>query len=157
LKFIRQYQDAFTFEISKREKSWLLNLLNLFPLVPLSHHQLSKSAKLPDQEANQRLLEESLQAQRDENRRLVAVMLSEENRFRPGPDGFRFDLTRAEIEWLLQVLNDVRLGCWLLLGSPDLAAEDSLELTLNNLPHIQRMELAGMFEMFLLSAINRAG
>lgn len=74
MKFIRQYQDAFTFEVSGREKSWLLAILKLFPLVPLSHHRLSKTTKLPDQEANQRLLEESLKAQRDENQKLVLAM-----------------------------------------------------------------------------------
>ena len=157
MKFIRQYRDAFTFEVSGREKTWLLAILKLFPLVPLSHHRLSQTTKLPDQEANQRLLEESLQAQRDENQKLVRAMLNETGRFNPCAGGFRFELKRSEIEWLLQVLNDVRLGSWLALGSPDLAQENDLVLTAQTLPQIQRMELAGMFEMFFLNAVSRAG
>ncbi len=155
MKFIRRYQDVFTFEVSAREKSWLLAILKLFPLVPLAHHQLSKTTQLPHQAENQRLLEESLKAQRDENQRLVTAMLKESGRFHPSADGFRFELKRSEIEWLLQVLNDVRLGCWLALGSPDLAAENDLVLNAQTLPQIQRMELAGMFEMFLLNAVSR--
>jgi hypothetical protein len=62
----------------------------------------------------------------------------------------------VEIEWLLQVLNDVRLGSWIALGSPDLEREDQLAVTIQTLPHLQRMELAGRLEMFFLNAISGA-
>ena len=60
----------------------------------------------------------------------------------------RVELRR--IEWLLQILNDVRLGMWVKLGSPkdlevaarDAAPEQMLPLVL--------MDAAGMFQMVLL-------
>ena len=33
--------------------------------------------------------------------------------------GLQLTLSGPEIEWLLQVLNDVRVGSWIALGSPD--------------------------------------
>jgi len=64
-----------------------------------------------------------------------------------------FSRTIAEIEWLLQILNDVRVGSWLSLGSPD----EELELSLLNAktaPHFWTMQLAGEFEMRLLKALE---
>ena len=46
----------FQFHLGRREKLLLLEILKLYPRIPATHHQLSKSAGLPDAAASQRLL-----------------------------------------------------------------------------------------------------
>lgn len=156
MKIVRRQKEKLLFEFSHQEKNLLLAILKLFPLVPKAYHRLSKNGEIPGHDENQRLLEESLDAQQHENRQLLAALLDDAGRFKPCAAGFRFSLARSEIEWLLQVLNDVRLGSWIALGSPDLEREDQLAVTIQTLPHLQRMELAGRLEMFFLNAISGA-
>ena len=59
-----------------------------------------------------------------------------------------------ENQWLLQVLNDVRVGSWIALGSPD--PEQGKKIVFNEkiLPHFRAMELAGAFETVFLDALS---
>ena len=152
MKLIRGDKDRFTFGISKREKDLLFQILQLYPLVPPAHHRLSKSDERQAHEENQRLLEEALAEQRRENRRHLLAMLNEPTRFRETESGMRFTLTASEMEWLLQVLNDVRVGSWLALGEPE--ELDIPEVTQTNAPYVLAMESAGYFESALLDALG---
>jgi hypothetical protein len=154
MKVVRRQKEKIFFEFSHKEKILWLAILKLFPLVPKSHHRLSKNREIPDHEENQRLLEESLQQQQHENRQLLTTLLGDPGRFKPCEAGFKFSLARSEIEGLLQVLNDVRIGSWIALGSPDLEREKQLAINAQSLMHLQRMELAGMFETFFLNAVS---
>lgn len=153
MKLIRADQDKFEFQIPSAEKELLFHILGLYPLVPPTHHRLSKG-QIPDHEADQQLLEESLAAQRRQNRKQIDAMLKEPGRFVAGKHGCRVSFTRAEIEWLLQVCNDVRMGSWIALGSPDLQAEHQLRFSKASAPHMIAMDVAGFFEMSLLNAVS---
>ena len=74
MKFIGRNGEQFVFEMTAREKSLFLAILGLYPQVPQSHHRLSQQADLPDAQANQRLLEESLKAQKAESRDRKSVV-----------------------------------------------------------------------------------
>jgi len=54
----------------------------------------------------------------------------------------------------LQALNDVRVGSWIALGSPDLEERPQLAINEKTARHIWTMELAGEFEMFFLSTVD---
>ncbi|HZL77821.1 MAG TPA: hypothetical protein VFC17_03140, partial [Candidatus Limnocylindrales bacterium] len=112
MKLIRINGDKFNFEFTPAEKDILLEVLNRYPLVPEAHHRLTKDKRLPDQQENQHLLDEALKAQKLANKKEITALLNEIGRFTVCPNGFRVFFTRGEIEWLLQVLNDVRIGCW---------------------------------------------
>jgi len=152
VKLIRADKDRFAFSISKREKGLLFQVLQLYPLVPPAHHRLSKSAEGEAQQENQRLLEEALAEQRRQNRRQLLAMLNEPTRFRETESGMRFTITASEMEWLLQVLNDVRVGSWLALGEPD--EIEIPEVNQTNAPYVLAMESAGYFESALLDAMG---
>ena len=113
---------------------------------------LSKSGRLPDREANQRLLDEALAEQRAENKKQLQALLADPRRFEHTETGARLSLSPAEVEWLLQVLNDIRVGSWVILGSPE---EKPAELNAANAPHFLAMEMAGYFQMQLLEALGR--
>ena len=154
MKLIRANQDEFQFELSRSEKLRLVHILKLYPLVPASHHHLSKGRKIPNREENQQLLEEALKHQREVNRKHLESMLNESQRFVKYEDVYRASFTRAEIEWLLQALNDVRVGSWIALGSPEQREEAIKRLSEQNAPHVIAMDVAGYFEGYFLDAIS---
>ncbi len=154
MKLIRTKREKLVFEISLSEKRLLCEVLKLYPLISPTHYRLTKAARTAKHDENQKLLEESLAAQREENRKNVRAMLDEPGRFQAAASGFHLSLSGPEIEWLLQVLNDVRVGSWIALGSPD--PEQGKKIVFNEkiLPHFRTMELAGAFEMVFLDALS---
>jgi hypothetical protein len=81
----------------------------------------------------------------------LQALLADPQRFKPAETGARLSLSPAEVEWVLQVLNDVRVGSWIILGSPD---EKRTELNERTAPHFAAMETAGYFEAQLLEALR---
>ena len=154
MKLIHARRDHSVFEISRGEKQLLFEILELYPLVSATHHRLSKTTPPDPHDEDQRLLEESLAAKRRENRKNVQALLNESGRFQTAPPGFHLKITRPEIEWLLQVLNDIRVGSWIALGSPDPESGKHAVYDEKMVPRYQAMELAGAFEMVFLDALT---
>jgi len=152
VKFIRSNNNGLVFQLGRREKLLLLATVELYPLVPASHHQLSSEGGGSKADENQRLLEEALAEHRMENRRQVQAMLAEPRRFRETKTGFELRLKSSEVEWLLQVLNDVRVGSWLILGEPEQGKEP--EITKQNAKYLLAIDLCGLFESALLAALG---
>jgi len=147
-------QKQLVFEISTRERDLLFEILRLYPLVPPAHHRLSKTDANDQFNENQRLLEEALAAQRAENRKHIQALLNEPGRFQTAPNGLLLKISRSETDWLLQVLNDVRVGSWIALGSPDTEAGEKILVNEETAPHVRSMEIAGAFETVLLDALT---
>ncbi len=152
MKLIRADRKQFVFHAGQREKQLLTDVVQLYPLVPASHNRLTKFGQGEAHDENQRLLEESLIEQRRENRRQLVGMLDEPRRFRETKGGFELTLTPPQVEWLLQVLNDVRIGSWLALGEPK--ELEVPEINQKNAPYVLAMEAAGFFESALLTALG---
>ena len=154
MKFLRHDGERFQLEFADEERALLLHVLSLYPLVPAAHHKLTKDKKLPRRAENQQLLNEALQSQREQNKKEVLALLNEPGRFVATKDGSQIGFTRAEMEWLLQVVNDVRVGSWIALGSPGYEAKKKTKLTPDAMQHTMLMELGGAFEMFFLGIMN---
>jgi hypothetical protein len=153
VRLIKASNDKLLFHLGKREKHLLVEVLKLYPRIPSGHQSLSKSHKTRDREANQRLLDEALAEQRAECKKHLRAFLEDSRRFEEDQTGCRLSLCNSEPEWLLQVLNDIRVGSWLSLGSP----EPPIEIkTLNErtAPDFWAMEMAGHFQMQLLAAME---
>jgi hypothetical protein len=125
-------------------------LLDCYPCIPAGHHRLSRTASGPKAEENQRLLEEAVASQRAENSRHLAAFLTDPQRCKGTEKGGRMRVNRAEADWLLQVINDIRVGSWIRLGSPDFEAGEKVRLDDNTAPHYWAMEAAARFEWILL-------
>jgi hypothetical protein len=151
VNFIKADKGIFSFQIDEREKRLLFEVLGLYPLIPASHSRLSKSEERAEDE---QLLEQALAEQRRAHKKKVQAMLKAKSRFRANKQGFCFSLKAAQMEWLLQVLNDVRVGGWLALGSPDGALEILAALNEKTAPYLWAMEVAGHFQMVLLKAMS---
>lgn len=147
MKFLRIEDDHLVFHLDKREKEVFVVLLRQYPVIPPAHHRLSKSAA-PVNEANQKLLDDALAEQRNENKQRVDAFLADPQRFSETDTFCRLKLAPTEIEWLLQVLNDIRVGSWILAGSPEELPRS--EFADWSTPEVWAMELAGFFQMSLL-------
>ena len=144
--------NGFVLQLGKREKHLLTELLKLYPQIPPAHRYAKGSSPLP--ESSLKLLDEALAEQRTANQRQVKALLGDPRRFEQAEGAWRLALSAAEVEWLLQVLNDVRVGSWLALGSPE-QLHDPTQLTQANAAHFWSMEMAGFFQMELLASLNR--
>jgi hypothetical protein len=146
-------QDKIVCQMGRRERDLFLELLALYPRSPVAQRKLSKHSVLPDAEAAQRMLDEALAEQREQNRQLLQDLMLDLARFKVQPTGLKLILSQADTEWLLQVLNEIRVGSWVLLGSPeDPHTLDSVSA--ETVPSIWAMEMAGYFEMNLLKALT---
>ena len=154
MKLIHAATDAFQFEISADEKGLLFQLLQLYPLVPATHYRLSKDRQISNREENQLLLDETLSSQRLANRQQVEAMLNEPKRFATCAAGYQVSFRRGEMEWLLQVFNDVRLGSWIALGSPDHQEEMRQRRKPQAARHLLIMDLTAFFETAFLDALS---
>lgn len=154
MKLIRATKGNFLFQLGKREKHLLLQVLRLYPRIPPATFRLSKTGKLPDAEANQHLLDESLAEQREQNRKILEAFLTDSRRFVDIESGSRLALSPSELEWLLQILNDVRVGSWLILGAPEQGMEFKL-LNEKTAPDFWAMEMSGQFQMRFLEALEK--
>jgi hypothetical protein len=154
MKLLRADENRFAFHVGQQEKALLLETLRLYPLIPAAYPRFCKTAKgEPDE--NQHLLEEALAAQRAENRNAILTMLKEPARFRRTGHGFHFTLTAAELERLLQVFNDIRVGSWIALGSPEEGEEPAM--IEENAGYFLALEVCGHIETVLLAATGEHG
>jgi hypothetical protein len=153
VRLLRLENDRYVFRLGKGEMELLALVLGLYPVIPAGHQAISKSSPIANK-SNQRLLDEALAEQRTENKKLVASFLADTKRFHETETSARLTMTAGEVEWLLQVLNDVHVGSWILLGSP---GDDSLDLipTEKNARLIGAVELARWFQSDLLSALTQ--
>jgi hypothetical protein len=151
LRFLKQVDDHWVFRLGTGEKLLLCHLLNLYPQIPPGRQPLSKSRAVPEPAASQQMLDEALAESRGENKKRVEVFLADKHRFARRKNGWWFRLNAAEIEWLLCVLNDIRVGSWVSLGSPERLLNDLNEETA---PRYAAMELAGSFQVCLLEAVG---
>ena len=154
MKLLRVEGDVFEFEFEPVEKGLFFHLLGLYPAVPVSYHKLTKGRQIPHEAENQELLNDAMRSLREENQKEIIALVKDAERFVEGEGFTRATFKRGELEWLLQVLNDVRIGNWIAAGSPDPDQKRKLRRDEKSLQHVMLMELTGGFEMMFLGALN---
>ena len=93
--------------------------------------------------------------QRVAHRRKVEELFRAPQRFFKNALGERhLVLTAAQLEWLLQVLNDIRVGSWVRLGCPDMEQRAALNLTRTGARSLQAMHICGEFQLALLEGVK---
>jgi hypothetical protein len=151
VKLVERKNDLWVYSVSDEERSFFLDMLALYPQVPDAHHRLSKGVDSDAWVEQQRLLEEAMKDYRLENKRILQELLTGEDRFKKMEDGFLLEFSSEQREILLQLLNDIRVGFWLQLGSPE--EEDKIRLCQDpqNISKLMAMEFCAGFQMLLIS------
>ncbi len=156
MRFLAATSRGLTFRFEGRERRLLLDILQLYPLIPASYHRLSKTADPARNAAGQQLLDEALATHKAENQRRWLAWFNEPGRFRAQAGGYVLTLTAEEADGFLQLLNDVRVGSWLMLGCPDPAREPAARSTADQLPYYVAMEYCGLVQSLVLRALDGA-
>jgi hypothetical protein len=151
VKLIKATRREFSFLMDREEKLSLFKLLEMYPLIPAAYQRLSKS---DDRLENQQLLEEALSEQRRENKKKIAALFTSGSAFREQEEGCIFTLRASRVDWLLQVLNDVNVGSWLILGSPEQPRKMATPLTPKTAPFFWASNLSGHFQFALIQAMS---
>jgi hypothetical protein len=147
-------EPVLIFRISAREEALLLSMLRLYPALDNSRHRISQDPKSAAS-SEQRLLEESMGQLRVAHKRKVDALFQSPHRFFKDALGERhLVMTAAQLEWLLQVLNDIRVGSWVRLGCPDLEKPPPMHLTRASTRSLQAMHICGEFQLALLEAVK---
>ena len=152
MKLARQENGHFVFDLGRREKELLLLVARRYPLVPATRHRVRQGPISKADAEKQQLLDAALAGHRQERRRQALALVNDARSFQPKPDGYWWRLSASQVEWLLQILNDVRVGSWLALGEPEEFDEKALER--GNEGDWLTMEAAGHFETALLEALG---
>lgn len=142
----------YVFRLARRERELLTHVLKRFPVGGGPVAPLSKSGDEQLLAEHQQQLTEALAEQRAEHKRLLDAFLGEQGRFaEDGQSHFRLRLTTAQVDWLLRVLNEVRVGLWTRLGQPENLAPLALA---GQLDAVVTMELCALFQTRLLAALS---
>lgn len=155
MKQLRRDGDKSVFHLSGVEKALLFKILRLYPLVPAQHHQASRGAT-PGAPKSEQVLSEALAERRQEIRRELTELLTEKQRFVSVEDGYHLTLSNSELEWLLQALNDIRIGCWIALGEPGENTPKPVELSGESALHYAAMEFCDYVQLSLLDAFRES-
>ena len=151
MRLVEAKDGLFVFHIAKRERVLLTHVLKMFPVSNGPIGPLSKSgdeAKLAEHEL---ALAEALAEQRVEHQRLMDAFLGEQGRFAEVKGGFQVRLTTVQLDWLLRVLNEVRVGLWVKLGRPQ---ELAPLVESGAMDAVVAMEICAFFQSRLLEAVG---
>ena len=156
MKVIKREETHCSFLIGKREREMLFSLLQRYPVVLSAHFKSRNPPKSEEAKNNQELLEDALAEQQKETRKQLEQMLAETGRFVEHEFGYTFRLSHSEIEWMLQMLNDVRIGSWIQLGEPNPDSPNTPPLNEQTVMLAWAMEIAAFFQSSLLEATKPA-
>ena len=152
MKLVESKDGQYVFRFSQRERLMLTHVLKQFPVGSGAVGPLSKSGDEQKLAEHERLLEEAMAEQRAEHKRLMDAFLGEDGRFAvDSKGGFRLRLTTAQMDWLLRVLNEVRVGLWMKLGRPQ---ELGLLTLAGQIEPVVTMEICAVFQSRLLAALS---
>ena len=154
MKLVRATPQRLEFHLAGYEQQLLARVLEFYPCLPPAHQRLCRAGGLPEEEAAQRLLDEALAEQRRENKQQTRALLADRQRFHQTATGWHLRLSPAELEGVFQVLNDVRIGCWVRLGSPEGPVPRVDE---RNVHLVAAMEQSAHLQMEFLKALEGAG
>ena len=149
MRLVSTTPTASVFSLNDQERVFFLAVLQSYPAVPDARQPLSRESSDHLDPGDECLLHEALSEHRQGNSAKIRRWLNGGSRLKPAEGEWHFRLARKDFNWLLQVLNDVRVGHWVQLGSPD-DVHDPLALLRKDPTAFFHMEAAGMFQMELL-------
>ena len=153
MKLVRHNKAGRAYLLNENEAASLRSLLQQFPITANVPAQISKTDADPEAMEREKLLNESLAEHRKELKKQATNLLAAK-KFKKVHKSYLLTLTPEEHEILLQILNEIRVGSWRVLGEPEdlepeVPPQSEREWVFYNL-----MELAGYFEASLLRALD---
>jgi len=154
VRIARLHDAEYRLELHPHEMRLLWYLLQLYPLLPADYHRITRQTDAQPLAGAQELLEQSMASREAEQKRYLAEFLGRRDRLRRHGREFHIHVSGDDMERLLQLLNDVRVGSWVRLGcrmDPDDGVEsaDPREAVLR-----EAMRLCAWMQMLVLEALH---
>jgi hypothetical protein len=149
MKLVKQRGETWQYELNQVEADLLKQLLKHFPFTNYVPVKISKADADPKSIEREKLLNESLAEHRKELNRQAKILISGE-KFKTSKEGHLLTLSAEEREILLQILNDIRVGCWRALGEPENIELHNPHISKPAQAHQRLMDLVGYFEHHLV-------
>ena len=152
MRFIKSTDAGAQFFLQPSELQLLHSLLKQFPFTETNPAQISRTETDARTLEREKLLKESLADHRRELKKSARRLLALE-KVRPWKKGHLWSLTPDEREVFLQIMNDIRVGCWHALGRPEeLDPDPDAKLSPQEFAWRSLMHVAGYFEHYLILA-----
>jgi hypothetical protein len=149
MKLVKQSGGAWQYALNQNELELLAHLLKQFPFTENVPANISKTDKDSKSVEREKMLNESMAEHRKELKR-QAVNLITGKKLKKRAKRHLLTLTAEDREILLQILNDIRVGCWHSLGKPERLELQKLDCAPQKLRYHSLMNLAGYFEHHLI-------
>ena len=151
MKLARQKDGLWQYHLAQNEADVLVGLLKKFPFTKIDPVKISKTDKHPKAREREKLLNESLAEHRKELKKLAQALIRPD-KFKQQEKGWLMTLSSENRETMLQILNDIRVGCWRALGEPEELHTKAPQTSATDLAYWSLMDLAGYFECGLVVA-----
>ena len=149
MKLVNQKGESRHYALNQNEVDLLKSLLKRFPFTANFPAKISRTDADPKSAERERVLNESLAEHRRELKK-QAMNLVSANTFKQNEKGHSLTLNAEEREILLQILNDIRVGCWRASGEPETMGWQNPDCSTPELQRHRLMNLAGYFEHHLI-------
>jgi hypothetical protein len=156
VRLLPSKDDRLVFQFSATERDLFLAAVSFYPLLNPDYHRLTKNATAdPKLAAEEKVLRDAMEEQRRENKKLLAEFIDSIDWKKSKEDKFRISLTPEQVDWLLRILNDVRVGAWDIIGRPNQQERSQIDLQSKNSHYYGVMELSGSFQSAFLHALEK--
>ncbi len=117
---VTEVTDAsITLEFTPEEAEFFKLVLLSYPLTLDQPKQISRFAESAEIEDANELLAISLREQTFSHKRKLEAWLKSKTVWKSRQNRFLLVVSNDDREWLLQILNDIRIGSWMKMGCPD--------------------------------------
>ncbi len=146
-------KDYWLYSLSELERNILEAILDHYPVLDPGYQQISRYMEQDATKEPQELLQECMSDRQKENRNFVQKLLMPTSQIlsETSENSWSLQLNPDERESLLQILNDIRVGFWLELGSPEGSSPpESANLTPEEESKWALFQFTGFFQSNLL-------
>lgn len=156
MKLLNKTGEKFVFELMSEEKELLSKIFGLYPMLDRDKLELSKTIKDEQICQSKKILSDAFKEFQDSNKRFISELFEKSNNFKPSEDYeyYTLELDGEQIERLLQILNDIRVGMWQKLGCPDLENRKDFIRSAEDVFAVYIMDICEYFEYYLLKALG---
>jgi len=149
MKLVKLTSADAQYFLNSTELMVLRSLLRKFPFTPRFPARVTRRRGDPQTAERKKLLNQALAEHRRQLKASARNLLADE-KIHSQDNGHLLTLTSEDRETLLQVLNDIRVGCWHALGKPEAPQPHTAALSNQEIKWHGLMHFTAHFEAYLV-------
>ena len=156
MKLAKQTPKGFQYELDGEDAESLRFLVKQFPISAFSLSNISKTDSGSNAEEREKLINDSLRAHQTQLKHKARQLVMRE-KFKKSDGKQLYHISLQARETMLQILNEIRVGSWRILGEPENLEASVFRLTEDKFKYYHFMHLAGYFEYHFLNLEEERG